>query len=1047
MKIVKRLLIVLLVIIILLVGAVAAIPYFYKDEILAFVKDEVNKNVNAKVDFEDISLSVFRNFPDLTVGLEGLQVTGIDQFEDVKLLGAEALNLTVDLYSVLGGEGPLRVESINVVSPEVNVLVLKNGAANYDIAKPTDERIEETAAETDYSGFKLELKEYNISNGNITYDDRNGDLYLNIKNLNHEGNGDFTLDVYDLDTETKIDALTFKQGGITMLNAAALALDAIFNIDTRQSKYTLKDNTLNLNALTLKADGFVQMLEEGMQLDMKVSAPQNDFKSLLSMVPNAYIKGYENVSASGQFNLAAETQGILIPEKEVYPAFKVQLDVDNGKVKYPDLPLGIDKIFAKVNVNSPSSNLNEMVVDVNRFAVQIGNNPFDARFRLKTPISDPDLDAEAKGKIDLKQLSQAFPMEGIEELSGLITADIAIKTRMSTIDKKAYDQVKMDGDLQVQNIQYKGGNQPAVNINNMQMAFSPQFVEVSDFDATLGRSDLKASGRIDNILAYFSPEKTMTGTLNVRSQNFDLDEWMPAETSTTSTNKQPVPQETTEEGQTTEAEVFDRFDFALDAKVGKIKYADYDIRNAVAKGRFTPERLEVEALGTEIGDSDLMGSGVLTNIFGYLFDGEKLGGNLNLSSRLLNLNQFMTATPADATADNSNPPPASEMKPILVPDNVDVKLNADIGQVLYTNMDLKNISGSLEVANEAVLLNNVKANAFGGDIAMTGSYDTQDKENPAFNIKYDLERLDFQKTFNTLNTFQKLAPVGKYIDGRFTTSLIMDGKLGNDMMPKLNTLNAEGFLQTIDGVINNFKPLQKIGNALNVQELQKSISLDNTKNWFTINDGAVEIQPFQYQLAGIDMNIGGKHFITQEIDYQIKAKVPRKLLEANAVGAAAGKGLDFLQGEAAKLGLNIKKSEFVNVQLNLGGSISDPKVGVKFLGLDGETSLVDSAKDELKGQVDSKIQEGKAAAEAAAQKAIDSVKTVAQQKADQLKNEAQDKAEQLIKDQAGKMGSKLDTAAQKAVDDVIGEKGKDVKDAIEDKLNKFNPFKKKKNND
>jgi uncharacterized protein involved in outer membrane biogenesis/vacuolar-type H+-ATPase subunit H len=1042
MKLLKRLFLVVFILVIIIIGALAAIPFFYKDQILAFVKEEANKTVNATVDFQDLSLSVFRSFPNLTLGLEGLNVVGIDQFEGIPLVGADALELTVDLMSVISGEGPLQIESIQLRKPTVNVQVLKDGVANYDIAKPTDERITEQAEETDYSGFQLQLKEYSISDGNIVFDDKNGDIYLNIQNLDHSGSGDFTLDVYDLDTQTNIEGITFKQGGTALLNAATIALDAIFNIDTKNSKYTLKDNTLNLNALTLKADGFVQMLQEGMQLDMRLEAPGNDFKSLLSMVPNAYIEGYENVRADGQFNLKAETQGILIAEKEVYPSFKVDLDVDNGNVKYPDLPLGIDNIYTNISVNSPTSELNDLIVDVSRFAVKIGNNPFNAKFRLKTPLSDPDLDAEAKGKIDLDQLSKAFPMEGIEKLSGLITADITAKTRMSYIDQQEYERVKMDGDLQVENVNYQGAGQPPVKINNMEMGFSPQFVAVKSFDANLGASDVEASGRIDNLLAYFSPEKTMTGNLKVRSNLFDLDEWVPETNepaTTTVSTAEPQGEATTEE-----AKIFDRFDFALDAKVGKIKYEKYDIRNAVAKGRITPQRLEVDALGTEIGDSDLMGSGVLTNIFGFLFDQGTLAGQLNLESGLLNLNQFMTENPADATEQSSTSPPAENMQPIIVPDNLNVSLDTDIDQLLYGNYDLRKIKGRVEVANQAVVLDQVEARGFGGDMEMSGGYDTSDPEKPAFDIKYDLKRLDFGKTFQAVNTFQKLAPIGQYIDGKFTTSLIMSGELGNDMMPKFNTLNAEGFLQTIDGVIKNFKPLQSIGNSLNVQELKEAISLDNTKNWFTIKDGAVEVQPFDYTLKGIDMKIGGRHFVTQEIDYQIRAKVPRKMLESNAVGAAAGQGLDFLQGEASKLGLNFNKSEFVNVQLNLTGALTDPKVAVKFLGLDGETSAGEAIKGEVKAQLDEKVKEGKAAAEAVAKEAIDSAKTVVQEKVDDLKDEAKKKAEQAIKDQAGKFGNQLDTTAKKAVDDILDKTGKDVKNNIEDKLKKFNPFKKKK---
>ena len=54
-----------------------------------------------------------------------------------------------------------------------------------------------------------------------------------------------------------------------------------------------------------------------------------------------------------------------------------------------------------------------------------------------------------------------------------------------------------------------------------------------------------------------------------------------------------------------------------------------------------------------------------------------------------------------------------------------------------------------------------------------------------FNFKYNLKDLGFQQAFNTLNTFQYLAPIGKYIEGKFNSTLILDGILDQNLMPKI----------------------------------------------------------------------------------------------------------------------------------------------------------------------------------------------------------------------------------------------------------------------
>ena len=221
--------------------------------------------------------------------------------------------------------------------------------------------------------------------------------------------------------------------------------------------------------------------------------------------------------------------------------------------------------------------------------------------------------------------------------------------------------------------------------------------------------------------------------------------------------------------------------------------------------------------------------GNINNAFDYLFDNGILTGNVNLNSRLLDLNQFMVATETPGSTSTTTSTSTDNLEPIVIPANINMNINADIGKVLYTNMELNDLKGKLIIENLTVVLDNTTMNTLGGNIAVSGGYDSSDPENPEFFLKYDLQSLDFNKTFNTLNTFQQLAPIGKFINGNLNSSLILSGVLGKDLMPKLNTLNAEGFSETLNGVIANFKPLQVIGNSLNVEELKESIRIKNSK--------------------------------------------------------------------------------------------------------------------------------------------------------------------------------------------------------------------------
>lgn len=1031
-KVVKKIFITLGILFVLLIGALVAIPYFFKDELVAAIKDTVNETMNATVDFADVDVSLFKSFPNLTLTLKDLSVIGQGEFKDLALYKAKETSLTMDLKSAMNAkDGPISIKKIRLDQPEINVLVLPQGQANYDVTKET-----EAKAETE-TKFNMDLKSYEITDGHIVYDDRSMDFYTELEHFNHSGNGHFTESVFDLVTTSSIDEFTVKYGGMAYLSKVNTKLDATFNIDTKKSKYTLKDNELSLNNLKLLADGFIQMLpKDVMKMDMSFKAPGNEFKDLLSILPAAYVKDFEQVKASGSFAMNGSLKGNMGPGDE-FPALKFDIDVKNGDVKYPDLPMGISGINVKTVISKSQGDLNKLLVEVPLFKLKVGQDPIEGFLRLSSPMTDPNVNTRVKGILNLANFAKAWPMEGVKSMAGIITSDIVLKAAMSELDNGDYENVDMDGTMSIKDLVYAASDMPKVVIRNANMSFSPKFVDVPNFDMQLGKSDMKGSARIDNILAYITPKKTMKGTMDIQSNHFDVNEWMteeeaPATASVESTEEKP----------------FDRFDFTMSANMGAIVYDTYTLKHSIFKGHVTSQKFVINQMSTHIEDSDFSGTGELTNLFGYLFEDQVLHGNLNLSSNYLDVNPFMEEP---AKGGNTNDAP-TESAVFLVPDNMDIDITGDFKKIKYEDYLLTNVDGDIKMADQKMVFHDFTAGFMGGQMGLDGEYNTQDITAPKFDFNYALQKMRFKKLYAEMVTFQKLAPIAKFIEGVFNTKMKISGTLGEDMMPDLGSLTASGLMETISGHIDGLAPLEKVASKLNVSAVKK-LSIKDTKNWFDINDGKLTLKPFDLNYQGIDMNILGFTRFGEGMNIDMKMKIPRAMMESNAAGAAAGKGMDWLRGEASKLGVNIKKSKFVNVKVNMVGMIDNPKIKVKLLGGSGE-SVEASAKD---------------AAKAVAKQAEDSLRHVANQKLDDAKAKAKAEADKEIAEARAKAKAEAAKAAKKAKDELVkkvgnevGDKAKDkAKDIIKnsggnqktddvinkgkDELDKWNPFKKKKN--
>jgi uncharacterized protein involved in outer membrane biogenesis/vacuolar-type H+-ATPase subunit H len=1048
MKTIKKILLGLLIVLLLLVGALAAVPFLFRDQLIETVRTEVNERINAEVTFSDVDISLLRSFPDLNLAFTELAITGVDTFAGLPLLRATGAAVDLDLMSVIWGGSNVQINGITMNEPELRILILPNGLANYDIAKTTT--AEEPEDTTDEAAIQFALESYQIEDGYFLYDDRASEIYLELTGLDHTGTGNFTLEEFDLDTESQVASLTYAQSGVTYLDKAQAILDAVFNINTATSTYTLKDNELLLNELVLNFDGFVALPnEEDIQVDFSFNAPANDFRQLWSIVPAAYTNSYANVSTQGQFTLDGFVKGIYNGEREVYPSFAINSRVDNGRVQYPDLPLPVQNILADVRINSPSEALDDMVIEVPNLSLQVGQDPVKAQFRLATPISDPQVAATVQGVIDLEQWARAFPLEDVEELSGRIAADIDIDTRASTLEAGRYGDVRMAGDLSVTDLNYRSAGLPPVKILRAIADFTPQAVRLTDFSANLGRSDLRATGNIQNILAYISPKMTMRGDLEFRSNFFAADEWVPAEEP-----EQPLtPAElaAAEPGVAESTEVFDRFDFRVSGFAREITYDTYQLRDSEVNGRVTANRLELDRVSTQIGETRLAGSGTILNAFDYAFYDGVLGGELQLSSPFFNLDDFMTETPETTSSGTT----ATESAVIPVPENINLVANVKADRVKYTDVNLNDLTGKIYVREERVIVEDGTAAALGGTIDFSGAYDTSEPGDPGFEFHYNMQNLDFRNTFATLNTFAALAPIGKFIEGRLNTDLIISGKLGQDLFPKLSTIDAQGFLQTLNAhLASGFKPISAIGNALNIKELSNSLDLQNVKSWFTVEDGTVTVEPFDVQLGNARMLVQGTHGLTNEMNYQIQAAVPRQMIEGNIVGSAVVRGLSQLSAQAQKLGLNIEPGDTLNLAIQLTGSLTEPKVNFNLVGTGGGSSgfaesagagLAGALQDEASSRIDSARQEARTQIDSATgrvreavDQTLDSARAAARDQAAALEQQAKDRVREAI-------GLPRDSTRRDST--ATGNPVEEIKKSAEDikkELEKFNPFRKKK---
>ena len=528
MKAIKKFFKIFFITILVLIGLLFATPYIFKGKIVSLVKKEVNKNLNAKVDFKKVDISFFRRFPKVSIGLDELQVIGKDYFADDTLLSAKRLDATIDFISFIRGNN-MNINNIFLVSPRIHAIVDKDGLANWDIIKSD---IEKADKDTTGKPFNLALDYYSIEHGYINYMDVQNNMSVVVENLNHSGSGDFTSDLFTLRTRSAADAISFNYGAIPYLSKVKSMVNTDIKIDNKKGVYSFDGTDILLNELKIDGKGVINKLANGYGMDISFKSPTTGFKNILSLITPIYEKEFSKVTATGTAIFEGFVKGVYADS--VMPAYHLAAEVKDGSFKYTDLPKGVQQINFKILVDNPDGKSDNTVVDITNGHLAIDNEPFDFRLLVKNPVSNMFVDAAAKGKLDLGQVANYVKLEKGTSLAGLMNADVSIKGNVKDIEQQQYNKFYAAGIVDVNNFKYTSDDYPTgVKVNTVHADFTPTKIMLSDLSGQYQNSNFNGGGQINNLLSYLLNGKALSANLTVNADKVNLNDWIGVSADTT----------------------------------------------------------------------------------------------------------------------------------------------------------------------------------------------------------------------------------------------------------------------------------------------------------------------------------------------------------------------------------------------------------------------------------------------------------------------------------------------------------------------------------
>ena len=772
----------------IILALLIAIPFAFQGKIKDIVKKTINDNLNAKVEFNDVSLSFLRSFPMAHVNVSDLVITNYDPFKDETFATAKDIAFTMSIKELFKNtdETPITINSITIDQALLTLKTDTFGNNNYDITLAND------SVPSNKSNFTFDIEDYSINNSALTYVDEGSDISIYVTELNHKGHGIFSVESSELDTKSEAN-LSITIDSTNYLSNNKIKLDALIGMDLNNYVYTFKENRGFINELPIEFKGYVKQLDKGQEIDIRFENPESDFKNFLAVIPKAYSKNIEDVETSGDFKVNGIIKGI--NAEETIPNFEIAITSNNASFKYPELPKRVSNININIIIKNTTGKTDDTYVDIKTLDFIIDGDVFKSSATLKNMTKNMLVNAHINGVLNLAKLQEVYPLELDTPLKGILKANLNTAFDMNAIETNAYQRINNSGTASITDAEFVSeAFENPIQISNANMVFNSGTVTLSDFRAKSGSSDINANGTIKNLTGFLLQDGTLQGEFKVNSNRFNVNDFM---------SEKHTEQETKSQ------------------------------KTAITQ---------------------------------------------------------------------------------KIPDFLDCTVHAYAANVVYDDLNLKDVRGQLVIRDQKASLHQLTSNMFDGALSIAGDVTTKN-DTPDFNLNLNANDFDIAQSFKGLDLLKNLAPVAKLLQGKLNTNINLKGNLDNDFSPILSSVSGNALAELLSTKFNTdqAKLISSLEGALNFIDFDK-LNLNDLKTQFEFADGKVAVKPFKLKYEDIDIEISGAHGFDNTMNYSAIFNVPSKYL-GSEVNRLIGK-IDM--AEANNLS--------IPVTANITGSFTNPTV-------------------------------------------------------------------------------------------------------------------------
>lgn len=513
----KRFILVAFLLPVLVFSVTVSVIYLKQDDLVQHLLEDLNKDFQGNAEIRDSHISLFENFPYISIDLEDVKVFEDKAKETTPIVDVKEVYIGFDLWTVLNGKMEVKIiklknGSLNIVQHTDNEFnIVKALSSTHDIGDPNQE-------------FHLDLKKIELER-------------IDLTKLNESNN--LLVDAYIYNAVSKFK--TSPQHVFTAL-AARFELNIIVNNDTTFIKHkhfevnteidflqgkeilTLAPSVVKLEEAEFNMGGTIDF-QNDMFLDLSFTGNKPDFELFIALAPEELIPSLKKYENKGKILFEATVKGKSINGNN--PAIDARFGCEDAFFNNYTVNKKLDDLnFVGHFTNGEKRDITTMEFSIKDFSARPEVGKFSGNLHVKN-FQSPEIDLQLTSEFELEFLAKFANLETLQDLHGKVSFSMNFKDIIDlefpekSIEKwnEAYFM-----QMKIENLSFFSTtyNLPIKDVDFFAEVTGQQ-AEIKYLNISIGKSDLSLHGAISDLPSILHHTSTpVTTTFSIKSNYLDL---------------------------------------------------------------------------------------------------------------------------------------------------------------------------------------------------------------------------------------------------------------------------------------------------------------------------------------------------------------------------------------------------------------------------------------------------------------------------------------------------------------------------------------------